>query len=60
MNFSFLLDGYDCLDLVAKLPQDSTLITTASGKKFGDDPGDWKWWDSSVPSRLRKLYAEEE
>ncbi|KAH7040208.1 polynucleotide kinase 3 phosphatase [Microdochium trichocladiopsis] len=38
---------------------DSTLITTASGKKFGDSPGDWKWWDSSVPARLRQLYTEE-
>ncbi|KAI6091033.1 PNK3P-domain-containing protein [Hypoxylon rubiginosum] len=45
---------------IAAFDLDSTLITTASGKKFGDDPGDWKWWDSSVPSRLRKLYAEED
>ncbi|KAI1452274.1 PNK3P-domain-containing protein [Annulohypoxylon moriforme] len=45
---------------IAAFDLDSTLITTASGKKFGDDPGDWKWWDSSVPSRLRKLYTEED
>ncbi|XXH05236.1 hypothetical protein Hte_011661 [Hypoxylon texense] len=45
---------------IAAFDLDSTLITTASGKKFGDDPGDWKWWDASVPSRLRKLYAEED
>ncbi|KAI1214413.1 PNK3P-domain-containing protein [Annulohypoxylon truncatum] len=45
---------------IAAFDLDSTLITTASGKKFGNDPGDWKWWDSSVPSRLRKLYTEED
>lgn len=37
---------------------DGTLITTASGKKFGGDPADWKWWDPSVPTRLRTLHAE--
>ncbi|KAI0901231.1 PNK3P-domain-containing protein [Annulohypoxylon nitens] len=45
---------------IAAFDLDSTLITTASGKKFGDDPSDWKWWDSSIPSRLRQLYAEED
>ncbi|KAI1088728.1 PNK3P-domain-containing protein [Rostrohypoxylon terebratum] len=45
---------------IAAFDLDSTLITTASGKKFGDDPGDWKWWDSSIPSRLRQLYTEED
>ncbi|KAI0885039.1 PNK3P-domain-containing protein [Annulohypoxylon maeteangense] len=45
---------------IAAFDLDSTLITTASGKKFGDDPSDWKWWDSNVPSRLRKLYTEED
>ncbi|KAI8959549.1 PNK3P-domain-containing protein [Daldinia sp. FL1419] len=44
---------------IAAFDLDSTLITTASGKKFADDPSDWKWWDSSVPSRLRKLYEED-
>ncbi|KAI4864265.1 PNK3P-domain-containing protein [Hypoxylon rubiginosum] len=45
---------------IAAFDLDSTLITTASGKKFGDAPGDWKWWDPSVPSQLRKLYAKED
>ncbi|OTB04071.1 hypothetical protein M426DRAFT_262551 [Hypoxylon sp. CI-4A] len=45
---------------IAAFDLDSTLITTASGKKFADDPGDWKWWDASIPSRLRQLYAEED
>ncbi|KAF7523370.1 hypothetical protein G7054_g11790 [Neopestalotiopsis clavispora] len=43
---------------VAAFDLDSTLITTASGKKFGDDPADWKWWHSSVPSKLKQLYEE--
>ena len=43
----------------SKNGQDSTLITSASGKKHSQDPTDWKWWDSTVPTRLRKLYHEE-
>lgn len=38
---------------------DSTLITSASGKKFGDDASDWKWWDRSVPTKLRSMYKDE-
>ncbi|KAI8634465.1 DNA kinase/phosphatase Pnk1 [Xylariaceae sp. FL1651] len=44
---------------IAAFDFDSTLIIPSSGKKFGNDPGDWKWWDASVPTRLRKLYKEE-
>ena len=39
--------------------QDSTLILTASGKKFASDAQDWKWWHPSVPGVLRKLYLED-
>ncbi|KAI1506693.1 polynucleotide kinase 3 phosphatase [Biscogniauxia marginata] len=45
---------------IAAFDLDSTLIVSASGKKFSNDPGDWKWWDPSVPTRLRQLYAEED
>ncbi|KAH8677657.1 polynucleotide kinase 3 phosphatase-domain-containing protein [Xylariales sp. PMI_506] len=45
---------------VAAFDLDSTLITTVSGKRFGDDPGDWKWWHASVPARLKQLYKEED
>ncbi|KAI1369017.1 DNA kinase/phosphatase Pnk1 [Xylaria arbuscula] len=44
---------------IAAFDLDSTLIVTSSGKKFGNDPADWKWWDPSVPTRLRKMYMEE-
>ncbi|KAI1281567.1 DNA kinase/phosphatase Pnk1 [Xylaria sp. FL0933] len=44
---------------IAAFDFDSTLIVTSSGKKFGNDAADWKWWDPLVPSRLRKLYNEE-
>lgn len=40
-------------------PQDSTLITTASGKRHASDAADWKWWHHSVPGRLRELYNKE-
>lgn len=38
--------------------QDSTLITSASGKRHADDPTDWKWWHHSVPARLKQLQGE--
>ncbi|KAI8159122.1 Bifunctional polynucleotide phosphatase/kinase [Colletotrichum sp. SAR 10_70] len=44
---------------VAAFDLDSTLITTASGKKHSDDGTDWKWWHASVPGRLRELYNDE-
>ncbi|KAL1849115.1 DNA kinase/phosphatase Pnk1 [Diaporthe australafricana] len=43
---------------VAAFDLDSTLITSASGKKFGNDPLDWKWWDSTVPAKLRSIYRD--
>ncbi|EAA30326.3 PNK3P-domain-containing protein [Neurospora crassa] len=44
---------------IAAFDLDSTLITSASGKKHSHDAADWKWWHHSVPDRLRKLYNEE-
>ncbi|KAI0602315.1 DNA kinase/phosphatase Pnk1 [Biscogniauxia sp. FL1348] len=44
---------------IAAFDLDSTLIVSASGKKFSNDAADWKWWDPSIPTRLRKLYTEE-
>jgi hypothetical protein len=38
--------------------QDSTLITTASGKKHGNEASDWKWWHSQVPVKLRELFHD--
>ncbi|KAG8163830.1 hypothetical protein KVR01_005748 [Diaporthe batatas] len=43
---------------VAAFDLDSTLITSASGKKFTNDPVDWKWWDTAVPAKLRSIYHE--
>ncbi|KAB5527941.1 polynucleotide kinase 3 phosphatase-domain-containing protein [Coniochaeta sp. 2T2.1] len=44
---------------VAAFDLDSTLITSASGKKHSDSATDWKWWDRSVPGRLKELYNDE-
>ncbi|KAF3765333.1 PNK3P-domain-containing protein [Cryphonectria parasitica EP155] len=41
---------------IAAFDLDGTIITTASGKTFGDNAADWKWWDHSVPAKLRSLY----
>ncbi|TKA63730.1 hypothetical protein B0A49_06522 [Cryomyces minteri] len=40
---------------VVGLDFDSTLISPASGKKFGRDALDWKWWHSSVPGTIKTL-----
>lgn len=40
---------------VAALDLDSTIVTSASGKKFARDATDWKWWHACVPGELRKL-----
>ncbi|OCK77416.1 PNK3P-domain-containing protein [Lepidopterella palustris CBS 459.81] len=40
------------------LVQDSTLITSASGNRFGRDVTDWKWWHSSIPATLRSLHED--
>ncbi|KAH7360036.1 polynucleotide kinase 3 phosphatase-domain-containing protein [Pyrenochaeta sp. MPI-SDFR-AT-0127] len=43
---------------VAAFDFDSTLVVSASGRKFGGDASDWKWWHSSVPGRLKDLHDE--
>ncbi|KAK4989687.1 DNA kinase/phosphatase Pnk1 [Elasticomyces elasticus] len=43
---------------VAAFDFDSTLITSASGKKFSRDATDWKWWCGTVPATLKKLNEE--
>ncbi|KAG7284621.1 hypothetical protein NEMBOFW57_009226 [Staphylotrichum longicolle] len=44
---------------IAAFDLDSTLITSASGKRHPDDPTDWKWWHQTVPGRLQQLYYDE-
>ncbi|KAF2204780.1 PNK3P-domain-containing protein [Delitschia confertaspora ATCC 74209] len=41
---------------IAAFDFDSTLITSASGNRFGRDAADWKWWDGSVPGTLQSLH----
>ncbi|KAL7931928.1 PNK3P domain-containing protein [Trichoderma chlorosporum] len=45
---------------IAAFDLDSTLIATSSGKKHASNAADWKWWDSTVPGRLRELYEKED
>jgi bifunctional polynucleotide phosphatase/kinase len=44
---------------VAAFDLDSTLITSASGKKHANEATDWKWWDRCVPGRLKQLYNDD-
>lgn len=43
---------------IAAFDLDGTLIKTASGKQFSDDPLDWRWWHPKVPGELQKLYEQ--
>ncbi|POS82651.1 hypothetical protein EPUL_004207, partial [Erysiphe pulchra] len=44
---------------VAAFDFDSTLIITKSGKVHASNAQDWKWWHSSVPEKLKKLYRDD-
>jgi bifunctional polynucleotide phosphatase/kinase len=46
------------LQKIAAFDFDSTLVTSASGNRFGKDATDWKWWHGSVPGILRSLHEE--
>lgn len=41
---------------IAAFDLDSTLIATSSGRKHAKDGADWRWWDKSVPGKLRELH----
>ncbi|KAG8677593.1 hypothetical protein FPOAC1_003617 [Fusarium poae] len=43
---------------IAAFDLDSTLISTSSGKKHASSGTDWKWWHTSVPTRLQELYQD--
>ncbi|KAL1302095.1 hypothetical protein AAFC00_002531 [Neodothiora populina] len=43
---------------VALFDFDSTLITSASGKKFAQAAEDWKWWHPHVPTKLQQMVAD--
>ncbi|MCJ1308396.1 hypothetical protein MMC25_002049 [Agyrium rufum] len=51
-------NGTNTRSKIAAFDFDSTLIQTSSGNVFGRDAADWKWWDASVPSTLRKLWDD--
>ena len=37
---------------------DGTIIIPKSGKKFGENEFDWKFWDKKVPDVLQKHHKE--
>ncbi|EEH48399.2 polynucleotide kinase 3'-phosphatase [Paracoccidioides brasiliensis Pb18] len=43
---------------VAAFDLDSTLIATKSGRRFATNENDWKWWNPSVPKKLKELNDE--
>lgn len=44
---------------IAAFDLDSTLIAVKSGNKFPQNRGDWKFWHSTVPSKLQELVAQQ-
>nr|KAK5438344.1 DNA kinase/phosphatase Pnk1 [Exophiala xenobiotica] len=43
---------------IAAFDLDDTLIVPNTGSKWARSATSWKWWDPSVPGRLKQLYDE--
>ncbi|EGE03052.1 polynucleotide kinase [Trichophyton equinum CBS 127.97] len=43
---------------IAAFDLDHTLIMPKSNARFSRSASDWKWWDASVPSKLKQLAAD--
>ncbi len=43
---------------IAAFDLDDTLITAATGNKWAKSATGWKWWDVSVPAKLKKLHND--
>jgi len=43
---------------VAAFDLDDTLIVANTGSKWARSATSWKWWDASVPTRLKQLYKD--
>lgn len=43
---------------IAAFDLDDTLITAAPGSKWAKSATGWKWWDVSVPAKLKKLHND--
>ncbi|EFA83935.1 SAP DNA-binding domain-containing protein [Heterostelium album PN500] len=51
------LDSKITSEKIAAFDMDDTLISTLSGKKFPTSKSDWKFWDETVPDKLRSLHS---
>jgi bifunctional polynucleotide phosphatase/kinase len=43
---------------IAAFDLDDTIIVPNTGSKWARSATSWKWWDPSVPGRLKQLYDE--
>ncbi|KAI7889401.1 polynucleotide kinase 3 phosphatase-domain-containing protein [Mucor mucedo] len=43
---------------IAAFDLDGTLISTKSGNTYAKNEHDWKWWDPSVPQKIKSLHNE--
>jgi bifunctional polynucleotide phosphatase/kinase len=43
---------------VAAFDLDDTLITAATSSKWAKSATGWKWWDASIPAKLKKLHSD--
>ena len=43
---------------IAAFDLDDTLITAVAGSKWAKSATGWKWWDLSIPAKLKKLHND--
>lgn len=43
---------------VAAFDLDDTIIVANTGSKWARSPTSWKWWDQSIPGRLKQLHEQ--
>eukprot|EP01125_Pyxidicula_operculata_P021644 TRINITY_DN845_c0_g4_i1.p1 TRINITY_DN845_c0_g4~~TRINITY_DN845_c0_g4_i1.p1 ORF type:complete len:419 (+),score=124.86 TRINITY_DN845_c0_g4_i1:858-2114(+) len=60
-NYVYVLDSADLKGStkIASFDMDGTLIEPKSGRKFPTGRSDWRWWNDSVPTKLKSLYEQQ-
>ena len=43
---------------IAAFDLDDTLVTAAAGSKWAKSATGWKWWDVSIPAKLKQLHND--
>eukprot|EP01133_Synstelium_polycarpum_P004340 gene4340-5067_t len=54
----FYLEEYISRPKIVAFDMDDTMIKTKTGGTFAKTRGDWQWWDSSVPTIMKKYHDD--